>query len=610
MVMWTGLALAAIPWLIVFRARFGAPTSLALVTLGAPATLVALMMVAYMTGSPLVTSIVTVVAVLGGFGWLLVLRSWSTWRRRGFAAVPDVATWRDAAPAGLGAVIALGAFVCVPLSPSASRVSWAMLGDSASQLMYARHIMAEGGVAPPPLANPVPLSPAMVAAVAAPGRPATGASAIVSHDIGAYASTWAALIVVSCLLAGAIAYAMVRNSQALVGLPAKATVGAASMLPLGWFWTGYPVKFGFINAHLVFIILVASILAYLNTRSRPWLGMAMQVTAILLTLLTWTPLAILPTALLLIQAAGELRAFPRWSLSKRLATMAGGAALIVMALWRGLPVLLEASGSLSIPGGLAEFPKLMLPVTAIVLAVLTLAASARVDRVVTAMIALAGAGVAGLLVVLVLSDTLTRPWTYYPHKYAWIATTVLLTLALPQAALAVARVRPARLRGGLYGVGALAVAVSLGLGSWWAPGHLQFLRDSVPYVILVEDNLPNEGQHPDSVANAVIARVEAERLTIPWESSLANDYRAAFWLMHLQREEAMLRGDGHGANALWTLANFHGTTTDLCTLAGVVPEGLTVQTAHEGLSGELEALCPGADVIVATEAARDALEPR
>lgn len=615
MLMWTLLALAAIPWLIFFRSRFGAIASLSIVTLGAPAILIALMMGARALDAPLGASIVTVVGAAGAVGWVLVvlpplatsgggsgrrraaLRS-STELRVSRAVRRDVAMLRDVFPAALGALVALASFVATPLFPSASRVSWAMLGDSASQLMYARYIIQEGGVAPPPLANPVPLTPAMVASVATPGRPTSGAGAMISHDIGAYASTWAALIVVSCLLAGALGYAVVKQSGRLVGLPARATVAATSLLPLGWFWTGYPIKFGFINAHVVFIVLAASILAYLSTRRWPGLGLLLQLVAMVLALLSWSPLAGFPAALGLAQALLVLRLFARRSRRALVVSVLVGLVGVGGALAVGIPMLLEASGALSIPGGLAEFPKPMLPAAAIILIATTLAASARVDRVAVGMIAISGASIAGLVAVLVLSESLVGPWSYYPHKYAWLATVVLLTIAFPQALSAAARVPSALARRVVYSGAVLVVGVSLGFGSWWAPGDAQFLRDSVPYVMLVEDNLPNGGQNPDTVANAVIARVNAQRLTIPWESSLANDYRAAFWLLHIQREEVLLSGDGPGADALWSLANFHAAPSDLCRLSEVVPEGVTVQTTHQGLAAELEALCPGADIIV------------
>jgi hypothetical protein len=122
----------------------------------------------------------------------------------------------------------------------------------------------------------------------------------------------------------------------------------------------------------------------------------------------------------------------------------------------------------------------------------------------------------------------------------------------------------------LYGAGILAVAASLGLGSWWAPGNLHRLRGSLPYVILVEDNLPDEGQSPDAVADAVIARVGLPRLTIPWEISLANDYRAAFWLIQPRKEVALSLGDIAAVDALWPLA---GEIQELSPAAGLIVSG-------------------------------------
>ena len=592
MVMWVCSVLAAIPWLAFLRSRVGGLASLALVTLAAPSLLVVVMLLTRATGAPLVASLMSVVTLAAATGAALLMRAGALRRARGATPL------RDVLPAGFGAFVALGTFLASQFFPGSPRVSWAMLGDSASQLVEARHIIGDGGLTPPPMANPVPLTAAIVAAAAAPARPRTGAGAILSHDLGAYAFTWAGLIVMSCVLAGGIGYAVVKHSSRLVGVPARVTVAATSLLPLGWFWTGYPVKFGFINAHVAFVVLLASILGYLCTERRPATGIAIQLLAIVLVLLTWSPLAVFPAALAFLQALGALRSIARRSRGARAAGLVVGLVGVSCALWLGIPMLQQARESLRVAGGLAEFPKPMLVLAAATLIALTLAASARVDRFGIGIIGLSVASLIGLAMVLVLSGELTGPWTYYPHKYAWIATAVLLVVALPQGACAAARLGSARVRALSYGVAALAVAASLGLGSWWAPGNLHFLRDSLPYVILVEDNLPDEGQSPDAVADAVIARVGLPRLTIPWESSIANDYRVAFWLIQLRREVALNTGDVAASDALWPLANFHESAAELCTLADVVPEGLTVQTADGALEGEIETLCPGADLVV------------
>ena len=592
MVMWTCVALAAIPWLLFLRSRVGGLVALVLVTLAAPALLVVLLVFARAAGVALVATLLGAALLIAAAGWALVVRSRSHPRPRGATPL------RELAPAGLGASIALGTFLCGRFLPGSPRVSWAMLGDSASQLVAARQLINEGGLTLPSTSDAVPLTSAIVAAVAAPGRPGSGAGVILSHDLGAYASTWAALIVLSCVLAGAVGYAIVRQSPRLAHVPAAATIALTSLLPLGWFWTGYPIKFGFINAHVAFVILLASILGYLCTLHRPGMGLAMQLLATVLTLLTWSPLAVLPAALAVTQTLGALRAVATWSRRARAASLVVALAGIVCALWIGIPMLLQARGSLAIAGGLAPFPKPMLPLAAAILIALTLAAWPRSNPARAGVIGVSVASLAGLALVLALSDELVGPWTYYPHKFAWIATAVLLTVALPQAACAIARLGSARARAALYGAGTVVVAASLGLGSWWAPGNLHRLRDNLPYLIVVEDNLPDQGQSPDAVANAVISRVGLPRLTIPWQSSLANDYRAAFWLIELRREVAMEAGNGPAEDELWVLANFHDTPADLCTLAETVPEGLTVQTANKNLAGQIRDLCPAADLVV------------
>ena len=597
MLMLAGLVIAALPWILALRPRIGGLAAIAAVTLIVPALVMAIMLLAHATGLPLSFGVLVLVFATGVAGWAWLARAVGV--RAAFASL----SWTQWWPAGVGAGIALGTFLLAGVLPGASRVAWAMLGDSGSQLVEARLMMAAGGIAPPPLSNPVPLTPALVAAISAPGRPASGAAEIFQHDLAAYTLTWAALIIASCALAGLVGHAVVRQPARLTGVGARVTIAATSLLPLGWFWTGYPVKFGFINAHLVYVILLAAILAYLGTLRRPWLGLGLQLLAVVLVILTWSPLAIVPLALACAHSVAVFRSWAGVSRGARVAGAFAGLVTLVIGVVLGVPMLLEARGSLNIAGGLAEFPKPMLPLAAAMLVTFVLVTPWRFSRAGVGLLAVGVAAMTGLGVVVVLSGQLTGPWSYYPHKYAWIAAAVVLTLALPQAICAAKEMRARGARAVIYAGAALAVIVSLGFGSWWAPGDTALLRNSLPLLILVEDDLPDQGQSPDAVADAVVERVGLPRLTIPWRSSIANDYRAAFWLIQLERERAILRGDGVAAGELWFLANFHETPEDLCRLADVVPRGLTVQTADDGLSGETQTLCPAADIVVEGEPA-------
>ncbi len=583
-----GVAVATLPWAFMLRGRIGGVGAVATVTLAVPALVMALMFGAQATGMPLGASVVGLVVLTGVAGWVMCVRAPGV--GRGPRAVPWAHVW----PAATGAGVAAATFLLALVVPGASRLAWAMLGDSASQFTEVRLIFAAGGVAPPPLVNPVPLTPALVAATGAPGRTASDPGALFLHDLSAYASTWAALIVASCLLAGMVAHGVVSRSSRLTGWAARFAVTGTSLLPLGWFWTGYPIKFGFINAHVAYVVVLATVAAYLGLVRKPWLGLALQLLAAVLLILTWSPLAVFPAVLGVAHMAVVLRGWRELAARVRVGTVAGVLAGVAVAVPFGLPLVRDARSSLTIAGGLAEFPKPMLAGAAAVLLAGIALTPMRRDRI---GLGLAGIGIGALVgqvAILALAGQLTGPWSYYPHKYAWLATAVVLTVAVPVVLTAAAGFRSRVSRVGLQAGMAVAIAVSLGLGSWWLPGQAAYLGNSLPVLILVEDDLPDQGQAPGAVPDAVAARAGAEPLTIPWRSDLANDYRVAFWLIHLERERAILRGDGEAAGQLWVLANFHEEAEDVCALAGVAAGGLTVETSDAQAAEQLDAQCSGA----------------
>lgn len=581
-------ALAVAPWVLVLCQRVGALGAAAVVSLAVPALVLALLFATHATGLGIGAGVLGLLAIAGGAGWALVVRRPSIRVRAG--------AWREAWPAFVGAGIAASTFALALVVPGASRLAWSMLGDSASQLTEARLIYAAGGLEPPPLNNPVPLTPALVTATAAVGRPTSGARELFVHDLTAYAGTWATLIVAAALLAGVVAHGIVRAAGTLAGWAARLAVAGTSVLPLGWFWTGYPVKFGFINAHVSLVLLLAAVASYLAFVRRPWTGLVLQALAAVLLVLTWSPLAIFPAALGVAHGLVAARGWRELSVRVRVALVAGVIVVAPVAALFAYPLVRDARSSLTIAGGLAEFPKPMLAATVIVLLGALGLTPLRRDRT---GLGLAGIGVGALVGqagILALAGQLTGPWTYYPHKYAWLATAVVLTTAVPVALVAATGMRATWLRWGARGGVALVIAVSLGLGSWWAPDQAAFLRNSLPVVILVEDDLPDEGHAPSAVPDAVAERADAQTLTIPWRSDLANDYRAAFWLIHLERERAILRGDDAAASELWMLANFHEEAEEVCRLARVAG-GLVVETSDADAAAWLAGTCD-ADVEV------------
>src|SRR5690606_27798038 len=119
------------------------------------------------------------------------------------------------------------------------------------------------------------------------------------------------------------AHGVVSRSSRLTGWAARFAVTGTSLLPLGWFWTGYPIKFGFINAHVAYVVVLATVAAYLGLVRKPWLGLALQLLAAVLLILTWSPLAVFPAVLGVAHMAVVLRGWRELAARVRVGTVAG-----------------------------------------------------------------------------------------------------------------------------------------------------------------------------------------------------------------------------------------------------------------------------------------------
>lgn len=191
-------ALTPLPWLAFLRARVDGLAAVAVAALGVPALVAFVMLTPRVPGASVTAMVLGALALSGATGLGLWLRD-RHFGRNHTSPLPHLLV-----PAGAGAMIALATFVVARFAPGSPRVSWAMLGDSASQLVGTRQVLADGSLRGAPLLSSVPLPPAIIGAVAAPGRDHADPAGLLSHDLTAYATTWAALIVMMCVLAGII----------------------------------------------------------------------------------------------------------------------------------------------------------------------------------------------------------------------------------------------------------------------------------------------------------------------------------------------------------------------------------------------------------------------
>ena len=262
--------------------------------------------------------------------------------------------------AGTGAIVWLAALGLSHLLPTAAPMSWAMAGDSAPHTALSIAVADAHGVTPAVLVNdPVPLLHVIIAEVGGE-RMVTSLRAAV----GAMASTWAVLVALSSVMAGLVARELSRRrggSRAISDF--IALVGG--ILLLTWFVTGYPMKYGFVNSHLVLVLTLMVVAAALALRDAPWWSAVILTVSGTAVLVTWSPPVILSVPVFVVASVRIWMTRERPSrASGALFAVALGAAVIV-----GLVATVELAG-----------------------------------------------------------NPLVGPWTYYPHKLAWQLTVTLLVI--------------------------------------------------------------------------------------------------------------------------------------------------------------------------------------
>lgn len=356
------------------------------------------------------------------------------------------------------------AFVAVVVSRAAegSDFEWAMHNDAVWNLVTTRLMIADGGLDAAQRPNASPLTPGLLAIVAAVGRDAVAPGDLLAHDVTRFVTFWLFAALASGVLAALV------GARAAVGAsrPARWSAAAiAGVIPLTWFVFGFAADFGFYNATVAVLLLVASWLAWLENRGKPFHSAAILSLAAVCLLATWAPLAIVPLALAVVALTPRLlvvlRGPRRW---RGLGLLVGALAPVPLyALLVTLPDLRREGAALAVDGGLMTFlPVQAVIIVAVCVAVVTVDATWRrrsLTLVGVVVVCLSG-GVAEAYLVLQRLGT-ANLWGYYPAKFAWLLVSLLLVVltAAVLGGLVQLRGRPV----GAIGVGAVAILVSWSL---------------------------------------------------------------------------------------------------------------------------------------------------
>ncbi|MGP3535474.1 hypothetical protein ACTU3I_11820 [Microbacterium sp. RD1] len=570
------ISLVVAPAVLLLRSRMSVSASLALVFVVLAWMVLVIMVAARYTGIPALGMAIAVGAAAGAFCAIRLQRRGSAFTRidgtqLGFAAV--------------GALVWCGVILGAAILPGGSPLSWAMSGDAANNVLFAREVLQQGGVGLGSGENPVPLTAALIAFFTLPaawaGVPSAGA------QIVALAEMWSFGIIVSCLLCGALAleFAKARSTMSLIA------AAVTSVLPLTWIMLAGPIALGFVNFHLTLAVLVATLITLVHSGRAVLTSLVTLALAIALTLALWAPLAGIPGVAFLVLLVVQRKAV--WSLRRGRLLLALAAVAQPVAVFFALSVpALIGQGDLleEALGAVFEFRKVIV-LAALLLAVasgLLLARATRSLDLVWVLTALVGGGGLCLAFLLWLRRNEDTLWSYYQLKFLWFFLAMLLIVGVAAGLTLAAAISTRSVYCALTVVVTMATVVGAG----------EFARATVPTFsedaqvvrdpltrILVGDFFSVGGD--DRIFDRIVELMGSQERTILWESTDPDEDSIMFWVVQLS-------STGVDDVALRTYAYYHDgqSMDDLCTVRKLIGAPVTVETADESIVTRAQEACP------------------
>lgn len=558
--------------------RTGRLTALGLVGTGTPA-LVLMTLLAARGLDVSVTVCLTAVFVAAGLAAVVTASRRTTPRAR--PAAPDTAGTDTAAlwvPALLGPVTWMAAVVAGTSSGNTGRLTWTMMGDSVTYLLYARDVMENGGVATGPTANPVPLPSALIALSSAAGRGTVPGDELLRHDLVGLLVLWSLLIAATCFTAGLAAAVTIS-----VRHPRLAACAAAlgSMLPLTWFAGGVTLEYGFLNVSLALPVLFLAWTVVAQDRRSGTGALLVMMLASTVLLATWTPAAAVPMAL----GLGII-----WRRRAALVSTPGRRAAVGLGLAQGLacmgavvvPALVGHGSALATDGErypLSPWIAVAVFAGAAATALVAIRSHDRLGADLGATATALAAAVVGLVLVNVGQPI---AWNYYPEKLAWIGCIVAaLVLTSTWVRLLAARAGPRAAAAGGAGL-TIALVVCFVLAPRADPDH----PGANPMTWAMSGSAFEDPAQLDSI----IVGSDPKHPRLLWSSGQTGEYLTNFWVMQ------MLSGYPSEDLPLYRLSYSYrpGDVGDLCDISRLIGSRLTVQTTDPELADTVARRCPHA----------------
>lgn len=569
---WIAVTISALVWALALRGRVGSALALSLTVSGVFVVLLGTLLLTHVLGAPILAATVVVSGAIGLAGAALLVFSRTRVELPRFSGI---LVWAGSLA---GALVWLGGLAVARVRPGAAHYSWVMLGDGANNLLFGRVIIAEHGIAVGANANPVPL-PAGLLAVSMGSARADATTELLRADIGAFAQIWMLLIALACILCGLVAGRLVRRDRPVV---AVVTAAGASLLPLTWFVTGYPLEYGFFNSDVILPLALVCCLAFLEVRRRPAAALVVFLLAATAMLATWGPLVLIPVAfgiVVLVRHWRVLIAERGWMLAALIVAIAQ---LLLYGLGVTLPTLLTAGGALSSSGGAYPVSKALSAAVAALVLVLAIVRSVREkDMGLTMVLTLGAALTLGMAILLFSNRHAATIWGYYPLKFLWLSVVLLLVVGVGLVGSVIAAFVVSRWK---TAVGVLGVVVLVAAGTT-ALNSVEGYDGRAPLTRIMDGAFFGSG---DTAFDELVSLADRQPPNLLWRSGEPLESGIDFWLMQTR---AGL--DDKNFDLRYAAYTFVGKDVkELCTIAGLMGPGVRVHTADPFVPVEVSRTCP------------------
>jgi hypothetical protein len=573
---WVLLAAVGLHWLPWLWERIGFAGAIALEVILTLWLVLAIELVAQPLHLPIFSTCVVVAVALGVCAFLSARRA-----RTPLPAVKITRILVDA-PVFAGVAVWFLTLIVARFLPGSSHLSWVMRNDAANNMLMARDILADGGIALGAGANPVPLTAGCLGLFM--DTPVADGMSPLHHDLLALLTVWvilvAALAVLVPLLVRTILVRLNTGVRARIVL-----VTVAALLPLTWGFSGYPIEFGFLNAQFALVALSALLILFYRSDERPRVVVVALFLSVTVLLAVWSPVTLVPLALGLVVVVRQWRvllATRGWVLGVLLASVVQ---LIVFVCIATIPSYLSQSSALSAPGGAFAFPWQVFAALALLAVTGAIFATRSLRTLDTwGVVAVALSSACGLAFLLFMNRNLPSLWTYYPLKFVWLVSVLVFVLAF------------AYWLGGFAARPQIGFWVTLGLVGVFvatSPIPVPLGIGTTPVYRILAGTAYGAG---DQISDDVLNTRAGGDLEFFWKSGNPNESQINFWV--LSDYANTLRPSGQFFREYAYRIYDAKDDTTVCKLAKAAGGKLTVHTADPTIPGSLAEKCPDMSITV------------